>query len=174
MMQQVFRQKYLHIGVIIFLSLSSFAICYVVFSKQGVYEPTLNSENTDKLSGETYYKQSTENENPYVPDFIGFSSIGSAGVSDYDMSYIYDVITNYVLYEKDIRKGKVSYVKDSFARGKSADDGYVAYSFKIGINNSDIHKINIRSSWTDERISVSIADNQGVVFEKDFSGEYLK
>lgn len=172
-MQQVIRQKYLHIGVILFLSLSSFAICYVVFSKQGTYEPILNNENTDKLSGETYYKQSTENENPYVPDFVGFSNLSSAGVSDYDMSYIYDIITNYVLYKKDIQKGKVSYVKDSFARGKSTNDGYAVYSFKFGINDSNIHRVDIRSSWVDEKVSISITGDQDGAFKKDFSGEYL-
>ncbi len=163
--EQVRILKYISIVIVIIFS---FFASYLFFIQEESYDRMIG-ENHDKLSSESYEVTNTVQLNPYIPDFIGFNSLLEAGVSNEDMTYIYDYLTNFMLYNKRVYNGKVSYVKDSFTRGQLTDDGYVQYSFKFGINNSNIHTANIRSNWVDSKISIQIKDTDDQeVIKRDF------
>lgn len=156
------RIKYIVVGVMMLLS---FTVAY--FSFHSEYYPVITQAENDSLSGEAYAP--IENErNPYAPYFIGFDDIIDRGVSRDELRYIKDVVTNFTLYDKNIYKAKVSYVKDSFERDfkKSLS---TTYRFKFGINDSNIHTVNVTVNSFDKKISIKISDSSNkTLFNKVF------
>lgn len=156
------RIQYLAIGA---LCAFSFSLTYLL-SQQG-YSSEVTTPNTDTLSGEDYIPIRND-RNPYAPFFIGFDALEDRGVSRDEMRYINDTLTNFTLYNTATYKGKVSYVKDSFTRAKN-DNLDSTYTFKFGINNSNIHTMLVIFDLPGNKISISILNGKERVFSKDFS-----
>jgi hypothetical protein len=165
-MKFIITNKYL---VLILLMLVSFVFWFFVFTS--VQETKPSGTQTDRLSGEKINLDSVnsaETPNPYVPYFVGFNTLSDSGVSSDDMRYIQDVIINYTLYKKQIRSAKVSYVKDSF-KNILSEDLDSTYSFRFGINDTDIHTIKVTSNMITSKITIVITDSSNKkVFERTF------
>lgn len=154
--------KYIVVSV---LCIFSFFLTYFL-SQQG-YHSEITSPETDKLSGENYIPIRNEG-NPYAPFFIGFDELVDRGVSRDEMRYINDVLTNFTLYNTATYKGKVSYAKDSFMRKKNENKNS-NYTFKFGINDSNIHTMSVVFDFPGNKIAISILDGKEQVFSRDFS-----
>lgn len=148
--------------------LASYLFWVVIFGFTGG-KP--NDSYTDQLSGETVKLAgvyNTERTNPDMPFFVGFDDLKKYGVSSDDRRYILDVLTNYTLYDLKLKSAKVSYVNKSFKNtlGKgTADD----YQFRIGVNDTNIHTVNVSSDIVKKTISISLTNADGKkVFSKDF------
>ena len=146
-------------------------LMFVVFSFFITYNSISAAENlkyearqvTDKLSGEEYNTAGIYNykdNNPYGSYFTGFDQLIDRGVRNEEWLYISDTLTNFTMYNKKIYNGKISFVKDSFVRNPQKDT-FSSYSYKFGINDGNIHTMDVESSWVQELIRISIRDNSG-------------
>jgi hypothetical protein len=126
---------------------------------------------TDKLSGELVNLQGVATDNginPDLPFFVGFNYLTKYGVSDDDIRYIQDVLTNYTLYIKNQRFAKISYVNKSYIAG-DVRGTTSSYGFKIGINDGDVHTVTVDSDIVAETITINIKGSSGSGFSKDFA-----
>lgn len=157
--ETLIKHKYLIVAV---LTIFSFLITYssITTAENSKYEA---KQVTDKLSGEKYNTAGIYNykdTNPYGSYFIGFDQLTDRGIRNGEWHYISDTLTNFTMYNKKIYNGKISFVKDSFVRNPQKES-FSSYSYKFGINNGNIHTMNVESSWVQELIRISIRDNSG-------------
>jgi hypothetical protein len=160
-MENVAKTKLLRLISTVMLTLVSFAFSYFVFSNQANQTPV--GSYGDDLSGEEYSTEGAYNYregNPYGSYLVGFDAVSERGVSGDDMNYIYDVLINFLMYDKKVYNGKISYVKDSFER-QTTSGITPKYSFLFGINDKDIHTMNVSSNILTEKITISITNNKG-------------
>ncbi len=154
--------KHITVGVLMFFS---FLITYYLF--HAIYFPVVTSAQNDPLSGENYAPLAVE-DNPYAPYFVGFDTLSDRGVTNDELRYINDVLTNFTMYDKNIYKAKVSYVKDSFSRDYT-ESLSTTYRFKFGINDQNINTMSVTSDTINQKIALKITDNDDkVVFDKNF------
>jgi hypothetical protein len=132
-----------------------------------------NASSYDNVSGETVPLEALKDTtviNPNVPYLVGFNKLIENGVLRGDVSYISDVIINFTLYERKIKFGKVSFVKDSYkpeiSKGVSSK-----YSFKFAINDGSggFYTLVSESNIVDSSIDIVIYnDSNKKVFSKSF------
>lgn len=162
------RHKYL---VVFILVIISFLVTYLALVKVDSSKYGAN-EVHDGLSGEKYNTGGIYNykdDNPYGSYFIGFNQLIDRGVRNEEWIYISDVLTNFVMYDRKIYNGKISFVKDSFVRDTSSTGTFVTYSYKFGINGGSVYTMKIQSSWVQKLIRISIRDKSDKeVFFKEF------
>lgn len=133
---------------------------------------------TDPLSGEFVTKESINNitkPNPTAPSFIGFDGLDYYTVSDDELRYLQDFLTNYTLYTKQAEPGAIiSLVKDSFRGPFLESEGFVKkYSFQFGINGADLHTVQAAFNSSVPSIDITIEKNGKAVDQKKFRVYYL-
>ncbi|CAN5426989.1 hypothetical protein BH09PAT4_BH09PAT4_03240 [soil metagenome] len=156
MKQQQPSTKYI---VVVVLALVNFGISYYSFRGSADTTATITTTSTDKLSGEQYVPTANE-ENPFGPYFVGFDTLTNRGVSTDHLHYIYDVLTNFTMYNVRQYGAKVSYVDKSFKR-ISVSGIEPKYSFKFGVNGANIHTLVVSGDIVSNSILVRIQDNKG-------------
>lgn len=168
MYNTIIRYKFLVIAI---LAVVSFLVTYISLVKvdESKYDAKVVQ---DSLSGEKYNTGGIYNykdNNPYGSYFVGFDQLMNRGVRNDEWVYISDVLTNFTMYDKKVYNGKISYVKDSFTRDDQKSGSFTTYSYKFGINNSNVYTMKVQSSWVDEVIRISIVnDSSDSVFFREF------
>jgi hypothetical protein len=153
--------KYLVVAV---LAILNFFFAYSSFHHES---GTITKTTRDGLSGEQY-APTTNEENPYGPYFVGFDILNSRGVSSDNLRYIYDVLTNYTMYNKKAYAAKVSYVNNSFKR-QTVSGIEPKYSFRFGINDKSTGTVTVSSSIITGDFTISIVNkNNKQEFSKIF------
>lgn len=147
----------------------SYLFWLLVFSLAG--NPPTTGTYTDSLSGETVKMagvSGTADVNPNVPFFVGFNYLKKYGVSIDDRRYILDVLTNYTLYDLQLKSAKISYVNKSFKNTLNKGTA-TGYTFKVGVNDKNIHTVRVTSDIVEKTIYISLlnTDNKEV-FGKEF------
>ena len=157
--------------VLFVFCLIGFFFWFFMFSFFSNSEVRKTGDEYDKLSGVTVSLDavnSAETPNPNLPFFAGFESLTDFGISNDDLRYIQDVLINFSLYNAHLKSAKISFVKDSFKNEniKGLDS---VYSFRFGLNDSDIHLIRVTSNSVDRKITIVIFDSSNKqVFRRSF------
>lgn len=127
----------------------------------------------DSLSGQSFNTGSIYNArdiNPFVPYLVGFDALGEHGVSSKNRAYVQDAVINYVLYKEKSPNAKISYVKDSFNQQLPILIRSVTYDFQFGINDGNVHTVEVVSNEIDDKMTVTIYDNSDTrVFKRTFT-----
>lgn len=153
----------LRILILLLVSTLSFMAWYSYFTPRINSDRPQEKQYIDKLSGKkvsTVGVSTGNGVNPDMPYFIGFDYLTKYGVTNDDLRYIQDYLMNFTLYTKNKRFAKISYVNGSHQTGEPS--GTTSnYSFKIGINDTDIYEIKVASDIVNETISISIYNSSG-------------
>ena len=165
--------KLVRYWVVLAAAAISGAIWY--YASVGFYTPDTDEGvvKQDSLSGESFNTGSIYNArdvNPYVPYLVGFDSLGEHGVSSKNRAYVQDAVINYVLYKKKSLNAKISYVKDSFNQQLPILIRSVTYDFQFGINDGNVHTVEVASNEIDDEITITIYDSDDTrVFTRKFT-----
>ncbi len=148
--------------IVALLFLLSIGLWYSIFS--GVVATDRNTGmQSDNLSGASYNKTAVNSDrsiNPLAPYFVGFEHLRESGITNENQLYIKDLITNYVLYEKEKVYAKVSYVDGSLT-GPKINGLDMTYVFTIGINDSKDAEVSLASNVVTKSKTISIKPLNG-------------
>jgi hypothetical protein len=145
------------VGIVAILVLLSIGLWYSVFSN--VTAPDRNTGlQEDNLSGASYNKTAVNSDrgiNPLSPYFVGFEHLTQSGVTNENLMYVKDFITNYALYEKELVYAKVSYV-DGSLNGPKIKGLDMTYTFTIGVNDMKDAELTLSSNVLTKSKTISI------------------
>ncbi|HWT55619.1 MAG TPA: hypothetical protein VN031_01155 [Candidatus Microsaccharimonas sp.] len=140
----------------------------------------VSNNYTDSLSGRTVNKEPVNDAAaayPLSPYFVGFDNLQQYTIpdSDTELRYVKDFIATYVMEHTAQKPSAVSFVKDSLDGPNFNSQTYeTTYSFKFGINDTDIHDISVDYNPVTPTITVSISQDSSVEAHRTFTVYYDK